>query len=128
MKNVTTIYQLESAMCELARNPHLSVESRIKYIQDAFAAFMPQPGYGTYSLTSYAGEGDDPVQVTYEIDSDGDVCELQVFSDQGEITKHLHGNTLSRMEEECNAASIAELANERDEARISRYEASREYA
>lgn len=115
-------------MCELARNPHLSLASRIKYIQDAFAAFMPQPGFGTYSLTSYAGEGDDQVQVTYEIDSDGDVCELKVFSDQGEITKHLHGNTLSRIEDECSAASIAELANERDEARISRYEANQEYA
>lgn len=128
MEKITTIYQLKGAMCELVRNPDLSLETKIKCIHDAFSAFMINPGFSTYSLASYAGKGGSHVQVTYEIDSDGDVCELKVFSDQGEITQHLHGNDLSRIEDECSAACIAELVNKRDEARIDNYEANQECA
>ena len=118
----TTIQQLESAMRLMARNDYAPLEAKMQTITVGFESFMPRTGFGTYSIESTVGEGDEPVTVTYRVDSDGDACDLQVFGDHGEITKYLHGNALSRMEEECNMASRTALQEELDQCAIDNYE------
>lgn len=123
----TTIYQLERAMRDMARND-APLEAKMQTIIMGFESFMPQIGCGTDSIESYAGEGGEPVTVTYRVDSDGDACDLRVFGDQSEITKYLDCHVMSRLEEECNAASRAALQEELDQCAIDNYEADQEYA
>jgi len=122
MATTTTIYQLECAMRAMARNDYAPLEAKMQTITVGFESFMPQTCSSTHLITSYVGEGDAKVTVTYCVDSDGDACELKVFGDHGEITKYIDGNALSRMEEECNMASRAALQEELDQCAIDNYE------
>lgn len=121
-----TIYQLERAMRDMARNDYAPLEAKMQTIIMGFESFMPQIGCGTDSIESYAGEGGEPVTVTYRVDSNGDACDLRVFGDQGEITKYLHCNDMSRIEDECDLAINDALIERRNESKIDAYLANQE--
>ena len=110
------IYNLQ-AMAE-------DVWKKINALQCAFAQFSAPAG--SFTIMSTAGEADAKVEVSYEVDSDGDVCNVKVWGTQGEVTDYLSGNDLSRIEEECNLASNDALIERRNESKIDAYLANQE--
>lgn len=118
------IYNLQATVESVVCDANATILEKMRALQAAFEPFSAPSG--AFTINSTAGEGDTPVEVSYEVDSDGDVCNVQVWGTQGEVTDYLRGNDLSRIEEECNLASNDALIERRNESKIDAYLANQE--
>lgn len=118
------IYNLQAMAEAVACGVTETVWEKINALQCAFSQFSAPAG--AFTIMSTAGEAAAKVEVSYEVDSDGDVCNVKVWGAQGEVTDYLSGNDLSRIEEECNLASHDALIERRHESRIDAYLANQE--
>jgi hypothetical protein len=96
--------------------------------QQALAPFAPKPAMGNWMHVAIIGEGNETVNCHFDMSEDGDIENLRVFGDVGEVTKYLHFTQIEELECECYDSYLIQVKEHNDDLKISRHLASRDDA
>jgi len=90
--------------------------------QQALKPFEPKPTMGNWMHVAIIGEGNETVNCSFDVSDDGDIENLRVIGDVGEVTNYLHFCQIVELECECYDSYVVQVRQHNDDLKIARHE------